>query len=215
MDAGCPYEFLMRQMLRTLTQHFWAFLLWVQKNPAKFPPNVLQDISVAPKLNASQDNAGRSDFPHFVCNFGPLQAKTRKMLIFLSLCTGKGGVPLLSLPDENAENAEKSGNADGKIYWEPPDVVWPQLVFGGSTSPPIVIGGPFPQAKPLPSPPSPSLFPTTPLGSFCKAPGGRRPRLVGGRGPRAQGGGGGGGLQAALGARPIWGFAKRKRGKCG
>ena len=33
---------------------------------------------------------------------------------------------------------------------------------------PIVIGGPFPQAKPLPSPSSPSLFPPPPLALFAR-----------------------------------------------
>ena len=46
--------------------------------------------------------------------------------------------------------------------------VWPELVFGGSPPSPIVIGGPFPQAKPLPSP-------RPPRGSFCEAPGGGGP----------------------------------------
>ena len=47
--------------------------------------------------------------------------------------------------------------------------VWPQLVFGGSRPiPPIAIGGPFPQANPLPSPPSPSLFPPPPLALFAR-----------------------------------------------
>ena len=38
---------------------------------------------------------------------------------------------------------------------------------------PIVIGGPFPQAKPLPSPPSPSLFPPPPLALFASSGRGR------------------------------------------
>ena len=55
--------------------------------------------------------------------------------------------------------------------------VWPQLVFGGSPPSPIVIGGPFPQAKPLPSPPSPSLFPHPPW-LFLQGSGrGWRPQL--------------------------------------
>ena len=80
--------------------------------------------------------------------------------------------------------------------------VWPQLVFGGSP-PPI----PHCNWRTLPSSQTPSLpalsfpLPPTPLGSFCKAPGGGGPSWRGGRGPRAQGGGG----QAALGARPTSG----------
>ena len=83
--------------------------------------------------------------------------------------------------------------------------VWPQLVFGGPPPSPIVIGGPFPQAKPLPSPPSPSLFPPHPLGSFCKAPGGGGPGRWGGGVLWRNGVEGGGALQAALGARPTSG----------
>ena len=76
--------------------------------------------------------------------------------------------------------------------------VWPQLVFGGPPPSPIVIGGPFPQAKPLPSPPSPSVFPPPLLALFARLREGR-PRLVGGRGPSAQGGGGRGGPTARAG----------------
>ena len=75
---------------------------------------------------------------------------------------------------------------------------------------PIVAGGPFTSLKPepLPSPPSPSLFPPTPLGSFCKAPasGRGRPR----RGPRAQGGGGGGAPSGTWGQIHIWGHSNVK-----
>ena len=81
--------------------------------------------------------------------------------------------------------------------------VWPQLLFGGSPPIPIAIGGPFPQAKALPSPPSPSLFPPTPLGSFCNAPGvrdGAAQSGVGGGGPR--GGWRGRALQRYLGPDP-------------
>ena len=81
--------------------------------------------------------------------------------------------------------------------------VWPKLVFGRSPPSPLVIGGPFPQAKPLPSPPSPSLFPT-PLALFARLQEGR-PRLVGGRGPRAQGGEGGGASKRHLGPDPHLG----------
>ena len=69
--------------------------------------------------------------------------------------------------------------------------VWPQLVFGGSPPYPIVIGGPFPQAKPFPPRP---LLPSSPHPPwlFLQGSGRGRPRLVGRGGPRAQGGGGGG-----------------------
>ena len=67
--------------------------------------------------------------------------------------------------------------------------VWPQVVFGGSPPSPIAIGGPFPQAKDLPSPPSPSLFPPAPLALFAMLRDGAAQSGVGGRGPRVQGGG--------------------------
>ena len=61
-------------------------------------------------------------------------------------------------------------------HWEPPDVG-----LEGPPPSPMVIGGPFPQANPLPSPPSPSFFPPPPL-ALCA-------RL---RERAAQAGGGGG-----------------------
>ena len=88
--------------------------------------------------------------------------------------------------------------------------VWPELVFGGSPLSPIAIGGPFAQANPLPSPPSPSLFPPTPLGSFCKVPGGGGPSWWGG-GVLGRKGLEGGGVQAALGARPTSGGTRQKQ----
>ena len=63
---------------------------------------------------------------------------------------------------------------------------------------------PSSQTPSIPAPLLPSS-PPTPLGSFCKAPGGGGPGWWGGRGPRVPRGGGGGGLQAALGARPTSG----------
>ena len=93
----------------------------------------------------------------------------------------------------------------GVMVGSPQMWVWPQLVFGGSPPSPIVIGGPFHQAKPLPSPPSPSLFPPPPLALFARLREGAAQAGGGGRGPRAQGGRGGGGLQPALGARPTSG----------
>ena len=81
----------------------------------------------------------------------------------------------------------------GPLVGSPQMWVWPQLVFAGSPPSPIVIGGRFPQAKPLPSPPSPSLFPPHPPSLFLQGSGRGRLRLVGGRGPRTQRGGGGGG----------------------
>ena len=86
------------------------------------------------------------------------------------------------------------------IFWEPPQMwVWPQLVFGGSPPYPIVIGGPFP----------PRQTPSLPTLSFQ----GAAQAVRGGRGPRAQGGGGGAGLQAALGARPTSGVTRRSYGR--
>ena len=61
---------------------------------------------------------------------------------------------------------------------------------------PIAIGGPFPQAKPLPSPPSPSLFPPPPLALFARL-----------REGAAQAGGGGG----VLGRKGVEGGGASKR----
>ena len=82
--------------------------------------------------------------------------------------------------------------------------VWPQLVFGGSPASPIVIGGPIPQAKPLPSPPSPSLSPPPTLALFARLREGAA-QAGGGGGVLGRKGVEGGGLQAALGARPTSG----------
>ena len=73
------------------------------------------------------------------------------------------------------------------VFGSPQMWVWPQQAFGG----------PPPSRRTLPSsqthslPPSPSLFPPPPL-ALCASLRRGRPRLVGGRCPRAQGGGGGG-----------------------
>ena len=74
---------------------------------------------------------------------------------------------------------------------------------------PIVTGGPFPQAKPLPSPPSPSLFHPTPLGSFCKAPGRGGPGWWGGGvlGRKGVEGGGGPPSGTCWGQTHIWGYS--------
>ena len=85
--------------------------------------------------------------------------------------------------------------------------VWPQLVFGGSPPSRIVIGGPFPQAKPLPSPPSPSLFPPIPLGSFCRAPGGGGTGWWGGGVLGRKGLEGGGPPGGTWGQTHIWGYS--------
>ena len=72
---------------------------------------------------------------------------------------------------------------------------------------PMVVGGPLPPSQ-TPSLPALSVpLPPTPLGSFCKAPGGGGPGWWEGRGPRAQGGGGGGGgaSKPHLGADPHLG----------
>ena len=116
-----------------------------------------------------------------VSSLGPEGTSTTCMTQAL-LCRGRGLHPdgILTL----------RGSHD---CWEPPDVgLAPTGVCRVSPPSPIAIGGPFPQANPLPSPPSPSLFPPTPLGSFCKAPGGGGPGWWGGRGPRAKRGRGGG-----------------------
>ena len=105
---------------------------------------------------------------------------------------------------------------------EPPDVgLAPTGVWRVPAQSPIVIGGPFPQAKPLPSSQTPSLpalsFPLPPPPwLFLQGSGWGQSRLVRGRGLRAQGGGwGGGGLQAALGARPTSGGTRLIGGEIG
>ena len=87
-------------------------------------------------------------------------------------------------------------NRFARIILESPQMwVWPQLMFGGSPPSPIVIGGPFPQAKSLPSPP------------FLQGSGRGRPKLVERRGPSAQGGGGGGPPSGTWGQTHIWGHS--------
>ena len=63
----------------------------------------------------------------------------------------------------NAFRTRKSGKAPN--LGSPQVWVWPQA---GVPPSPIVIGGPFPQAKPFPSPPSHSLFPPPPLALFAR-----------------------------------------------
>ena len=90
--------------------------------------------------------------------------------------------------------------------------VWPQLVFGGSPPQPhIAIGGPFPQAKALPSPPAPSLFPPPPLALFAMLRDGAAQSGVGG-GVLGCKGGRGEGPPAVLGARPTSGATRS--GEC-
>ena len=88
--------------------------------------------------------------------------------------------------------------------WEPPDV---GLAPTGVWRVPLI---PHCNWRTLPSSQTPSLpalsfpLPPTPLGSFARLRE-RAAQAGGGEGPRAQWGGGGGGLQAALGARPTSG----------
>ena len=79
---------------------------------------------------------------------------------------------------------------------------------GSGPPSPIVIGGPFPQAKPLPSPPSPSLFPPHPPWLFLQGSGSGRPRLVGGGG--VPGRGGGGAPSGTWGQTHIWGYSNER-----
>ena len=99
----------------------------------------------------------------------------------------------------------------GQRFWEPPDVGLASTGVWRVPPSPIAIGGPFPQANPLPSLPSPSFFPPHPLGSFGKAPGGGGSGWWGG-GVLGRRGVEGGALQAALGARPTSGGTRRLRG---
>ena len=85
------------------------------------------------------------------------------------------------------------------------DLLAPTGVWRSPPSP-IVIGGPFPQAKPLPSRP---LLPSSPpplLGSFCKAPGGGGPGWWGG-GVLGARGWRGGGPPSAWGQTHVWGYS--------
>ena len=92
------------------------------------------------------------------------------------------------------------------LFWEPPDVgPAPTGVWRVPPPCPIAIGGPFPQAKALPSPPSPSPLPPTPLALFAmlRGSGTERPSLVWGE--ESQGGWRGRGLQRYLGPDPHLG----------
>ena len=91
--------------------------------------------------------------------------------------------------------------------WEPPDVGLALTgVWRVPPPSPIAIGGPFPQANPLPSPPSPSLFPPPLLALFARLRDGGGPGWWGGGVLGRRGVEGGGGVpQAALGARPTSG----------
>ena len=89
--------------------------------------------------------------------------------------------------------------------------VWPQLVFGGSP-PPI----PHCNWRTLPSSQTPSLpalsfpLPPTPLGSFCKAPGGGGPGWWGGGVPGrkgVEGSQGARGWSGTWGQTHIWGYS--------
>ena len=94
----------------------------------------------------------------------------------------------------------------------PPMWVWPQLVFGGSPPIPHCNWRTLPSShKALPSPPSPSLLPPTPLGSFCNAPGVRDGAAQSGVGGGVLGGVEGEGPPAVLGARPTSGGTRIQR----
>ena len=86
--------------------------------------------------------------------------------------------------------------------------VWPQLVFGGSPPSRIAIGGPFPQAKALPSPPSPSLFPPPPLALFAMLWDGAAQSGVGGGVLGCRGEWRGGPSSGTWGQTHIWGYSK-------
>ena len=80
----------------------------------------------------------------------------------------------------------------------------PNWCLEGPPPSPIAIGGPFPQAKALPSPPSPSLFPPPPLALFALLRN-REARSGVGGGVLGCRGGWRGGPSAVLGARPTSG----------
>ena len=93
---------------------------------------------------------------------------------------------------------------------ESPDVgLAPTGVWRVPPPSPIAIGGPFPQAKTLPSPPSPSLFPPPPLALFAMLRDGAAQSGVGGVVSGFEGGGGwrGGPSSGTWGQTHIWGYS--------
>ena len=115
-----------------------------------------------------------------------------------STCQLQPSYSVVDLPSSLSRylyRANGRGGFGSQTVGSPEMWVWPQLVFEGPPPSPIVIGGPFPQAKPLPSPPSPSLFPPPPLALFARLRGG---------GGLAQADGGGGPPSGTWGQTHIW-----------
>ena len=52
------YEFSYERKLQNFPRYFWAFILWVRKNPAKFPPNSHQISLRKIKKNQRRASAG-------------------------------------------------------------------------------------------------------------------------------------------------------------
>ena len=93
------------------------------------------------------------------------------------------------------------------LFCEPPDVGL--VPTGVGRVPPPILHCNWRTLRssqpPFPPPPSPSLFPPPPLALFARLWEGAAQAGGGGGGPTAKGVEGGGGLQAALGARPTSG----------
>ena len=84
----------------------------------------------------------------------------------------------------------------------------PNWCLEGPPPSPIAIGGPFPQAKALPSPPSPSLFPPPPLALFAMPDGAAQSGVGGGVLGCRVGGWRGGPSSGTWGQTHIWGHSK-------
>ena len=132
--------------------------------------------------------------------------KTRHVLEHgVWLLWGRGGVPQqlsqVNLPHPSTNlGAPRCGSG-------------PNWCLEGPPPSPIAIGGPFPQAKALPSPPSPSLFPPPPLALFAMLRDGAAQSGVGAGVLECRGGWRGGRLQRDLGPDPHLGALDKRNEK--
>ena len=53
-----PFRLFSRRMLRYFARKFWASILWVRKNPTKFPPNFPQNLPPKNQKNQRAANGG-------------------------------------------------------------------------------------------------------------------------------------------------------------